>query len=118
MNEIIVTIGKDRRGFKFGTWVLGELVEHLNCSVEDVEDKINSNPFRTLPLLFYYSAVLYKKSQKEEVDFTDVDVHDWIDTAGGFDSETVVKILDAFNKSMTKNTPKEEGEGKKKLTGS
>lgn len=118
MNEIVIDLGNIRQGFKFGTWVLGELVEHLGCTVEDIEAKINDNPFKTLPLLFYYSAVLYNKHQKEPVNFEEHDVHHWIEIAGGFDSKPVVKILETFNKSMTKNAPKSEGDSKKKLTGS
>ena len=118
MNEIIVTIGKERRGFRFGTWVLGELVDHLGCRVEDLEDKINGNPFKSIPLLFYYSAVLYKMAQKEEIDFAELDVHDWIETAGGFDSETVMKVITAFRVAMTKDTPEGKEGDKKKLTGS
>ena len=118
MNEIVIDLGNTRQGFRFGTWVLGELQEHLNISVEEVEDKINKNPFKTLPLLFYYSAVLYNKHQKQPIDFEEHDVHNWIDQAGGFDSNPVMKILETFNNSMTKNAPEVKGDGKKKLTGS
>ena len=117
MNSIIIDFGGQERGFKFGTWVIGELISDLHCSVEQVDKLLADNPIKVIPMLLFLSAKLYCKKEKQVIDFDVLDVHDWIADEGGLVSEKVVQILKAFNESTSKDVPEVKGDSKKKLTG-
>lgn len=75
-------LGKSR-GFKFGTYQMGLLSELQGTALSDLENvDADKNNFKTLINYLYSAAVSYCKSNKIQIDFTNVDVADWIDEIG------------------------------------
>ena len=121
MNTIVLEYGGETRGFTFGTWVIGQLIAHLNCTADDLEDHINKNPIMVIPLIIYYSAVLYNMEKEKPIDFKEFHVHDWIAADGGLGGKKSMQIMDSWIQASTRDVPVIEAEDdqddKKKLTG-
>jgi len=110
MNGYIqLEIGGKPRGFKFGLWVIGQIIDELNIGVEQFDEELQRNPIKSLTLLMYYSAFYNAIRKGEDADFNQLDVYDWIDETGGLGSETMVKFQTAFSESMTKDVPEVKG---------
>lgn len=108
MRQIQLNIGGQMRPFHFGLYVLGELIDSTGIDITEIDQYIGKNPIKAIPQLMYHSAAYALERQEKEVTFKVYDVLEWIEDAGGFDSDPVVKFLEAFNKSMTKNAPTEK----------
>lgn len=115
MNQIKLTIGGEERIFHFGLWFLGELLEKENMPIQEIGQKTVLNPYKWNPIIMYHSLASGYTINNEEPLFTKKDVVEWIEQAGGFDSEVFNKWQDAFVKSLTKDVP-EDKEPKKKVT--
>lgn len=109
MNYIQLELGGKLRGFKFGLGFLGEAINNLGFSITDLDQELNKNPFKVIPELMYQSAYYNCLRKGEVADFDKFDFVDWIDEAGGLDSEVVRQFLEGFTRSMTKDVPKEDG---------
>jgi hypothetical protein len=116
MREIKLTIGKEEMGFSFGLAFLGELLEETNMSIEEVGTKITRNPFRTVPLIMYYSAKQYAERTVKDFNYTLLDFVDLIDENGGVASKEAITFLEAFTGSLNKGVPKEKATRKKNGT--
>ena len=116
MNYIELEIGGEKRGFRLGLGFLGGLLEDMDIGMTELSNKLSKNPFKTIPLMMYHSAICDLERKGEPVDFTKFDIIDWIEELeGGFENKVVVDFLNAFTKSMTKDIPKEEKSDKKKV---
>ena len=69
-------------GFHFGLGFLGELLDSLGFSIDELQLNIEKNPFKVIPKLMYTSY-----------------------SYGGVTSEGVSSFLTAFTDSMTKDVP-------------
>lgn len=113
MNGYIqLQIGGKSRGFKFGLWVIGQLIDELKISVDQFDAEMQRNPIKTLALLMYYSAYYNTLKAKQEADFTMVDVYDWIDEVG-MGSDVIQQFQAAFVDSMSKDVPATTAKKKK-----
>jgi len=121
MNKIKLNINNREISFHLGLGFLGELLDNRGISVNDVFEKLQTNPFKLIPIMMYESVLYSAIREGKELDFTEYDLVDWL-SAEGVGSNNVVteSFLTAFSKSMTKDVPKsepnkeEEGEVKKK----
>ena len=115
MNRIVIKLKNKNHDFCFGLGFMGNLLEQLDCSIDELMQGIQKNPFKFIPVLMFESyayGCIRAKAEKEYdlYSFTDI-----IDDEGGVVSEKVSKFLEAFTESMTKNVPKEPAKvGKKK----
>ena len=88
---IEIEVNGRTRGFVFGTYTLKiireetgiETVEELWSRLFPGHEKGTSIEYLDFINKFYYScAKHYAKSKKQDVDFTDADVSDWLDEMG------------------------------------
>ena len=106
---------KDRNiSFWFGLGFLGELLDNQKLSVEDIFEKLQSNPFKIVPIMMYESAKYGFTREGKEIDFNLFELTDWISEEGiGSNNKITEGFLFAFNDSMTKNVPESKDESKK-----
>ena len=64
-----------------------------------------------VPTIMFTSAVHAKARKGEKIDFSIIDLSDWIDEAGGLGNENISKFVKAFTDSLKKDVPKEEPQG-------
>jgi len=105
MNKVELIFNNTKIGFHFGLGFLGELLENLDCSIEDLQENIRKNPFKVIPVLMHTSYSYNLKRSGKDVLLNSYDFIDLIDNAGGVSSESVSLFLNAFTDSMTKDVP-------------
>jgi len=114
MKQITLNIGGQDRTFYFGLGFLGNLLESENISIQEIGIKATANPYKWNPLIMYYSCAFGYVKLGEAIPFTSFDVTDWIEEAGGFESDVYKSFELAFSQSLTKDVP--ESKDKKKVT--
>ena len=108
MNRIKLKLKGREFDFTFGLGFLGELLDVLDISIDEVVGKLNRNPFKMIPFLMYRSAKYSFELEGKDFDYTILDFITWIEEEGGFTSKSVESFLVAFTNSMTKGVPVEE----------
>ena len=96
---------------------LGDFLEEVDLSLEEVGEKMQKNPFRLLPKMIYISARSEAEILSKDFDMTLKDVVELIESDGGISSPQVTKFINEWTKSLTNGVPQspaEEGEGEKK----
>ncbi len=118
MNNIKLKLDNKELGFHFGLGFMGELLDSLDCSIDELMIGIQKNPFKFIPKVMYESNNYSCIREEKESEYSLYSFTDLIDNSGGVMSESVSKFLEAFTKSMTKDVPKEPNKiptkGKKK----
>ena len=109
MNKIDLTINKRKLTCSFGLGFIGELLDSLDMTLNQVVHALNNNPFKIVPFLIFKSAEYTLIREGEEVDFTKFDLVDDIDEDGGSDGKEVINFLAEFTKSLSKDVPVDEG---------
>jgi len=100
-----------------GLMFLGDFLDEVNLSLEEVGEKMQKNPFRLLPKMIYISAKTEAEMNGDDFDLTLKDVIEMIEKDGGISSKQVTKFINTWTTSLTAGVPKseaEEGDGKKK----
>jgi hypothetical protein len=100
--EVEVLIGGKVRLFKFGVNQLAIYSQRHNLNLSEVE--MGMSQIRDL---FWSALVAGAKKKKEEIDFDEWDVGEWIDD---MEQEDFDKVVEAMNNA----TPQEKGQGSKK----
>lgn len=108
---IQLNLGGQKRGFKVGLYVIGELTKSLNIPIGDIEKAFTERPLESIANLLYHSAAYNCIRKGEDVDFTLLDVYEWIDEAG-LESQEIQDFIKAVTDSFNKHVP----EKKKKIT--
>jgi hypothetical protein len=111
MNKITLTINKRKLDFHFGLFFIGEALDTLDLSIDDIGVNLSKNPFKLVPELMYISASYGLRRKGKEIDFTKDEFFDWLDNDGGFSNGNLGKFLDAFTKSLTLDVPKGDDTG-------
>jgi hypothetical protein len=99
---------KVKRGFKFGTYALAVASEKNGVSLSALLKKIGIGEVgaevdvMALLHVFYGAAAHYAKHQKQEIDFSESDVSDWIDELGLEEINRFMK--EGFNQYSPKNS--------------
>ena len=95
------------RNFHFGTGFIGEVIEKLNIGFEDLQNAVNKNPYKTIPVLLYESHRWACVVDGVECEMRLPDMVTAIDAEGGVGGEKVLEFLRAFGKSRTKDVPED-----------
>ena len=104
-NKIKLNFEGKELGFHFGLGFLGELLDNLGFSIDELQTNIEKNPFKVIPLLMHTSYVYNLEREGKEVDLKLHDFIDLLDDVGGVASDGVSLFLTAFTDSMTKDVP-------------
>lgn len=113
-NKINIELSGKNIECRFGLYFIGDLLEATGKTLDEVIGGLNTNPFKTIPLIMFHSANYAAIRKGEELGFDMYDLSDMIDESGGFDSKPIKDFLDAFTMSLTKNVPKQPKSAKKK----
>lgn len=98
---------KSYTGF-LGLGFIGEVIDILDISYDELLSKYDKNPFKYVPLLMFHSIEFNHFLKNEEIDFTKNDMFGWIDKEGGLRNKAMLEFSTAFLKFLAKDVPKEE----------
>jgi hypothetical protein len=114
MNKLTLTINNEKLDFRFGLGFLGKALEELKIGIDEIGEKLSSNPFMYAPKLMYFSME-YAMLRDGKADVKDYDAFvDSLDADGSFANGNVEKFLNAFTTSLTKDVPKQKESNTKK----
>jgi hypothetical protein len=105
--QIELSFNGKELGFHFGLGFLGELLDNLGFSIDELQSNIEKNPFKVIPKIMHTSYAYNLTRKGEKVDLKLYDFIDLLDEIGGVSSESVSSFLTAFTDSMTKDVPVE-----------
>ena len=97
-------IGDVDRQFFFGNYALEQTLSDFDASVSDLSDLLGK---QLLPFLrtFMFHAATYTIIKKGEiVDFTEFDVHEWIDVTGGSGGQLIIVVSKEVFRVLGLNT--------------
>ena len=119
-NKLKLNFEGKELGFHFGLGFLGELLDNLGFSIDELQTNIEKNPFKVIPKLMHTSYVYNLEREGKDVELKLYDFIDLLDNVGGVTSEGVSLFLSAFTDSMTKDVPVSKNKiptsGKKKAS--
>lgn len=107
-NRKTIVFGKNEFEFFFGLSFLGEFLDEQNITLEQIDEKLNKNPFKFIPTLMHESYLhnLKRRGQNDGLGYYDfVDV---LEDNGGFGSVQVQEFIKAFTESLVKDVPESE----------
>jgi hypothetical protein len=97
-------IGEVDRQFFFGNYALEQTLTHFNASVTDLSDLLEKQLLPFLRVFMYHAASYPILKKGEIVDFTEFDIHEWIDIAGGTGGELIVIVSKEVFRVLGLNT--------------
>ena len=112
MNEVVITIGRKKRGFKFTMLTLQMFSDHTGVEFSEMMDELSRKTLGSIVTLLWCANTVYEKGKNGSVSRYDVD--DWI---AGMKQEDLQQIWDCFvlsSKNLVKTMPKLPDEAKKK----
>jgi hypothetical protein len=107
-------IGEVDRQFFFGNYALEHTLTHFDSAVSDLGDLLGKQLLPFLRVFMYHAAAYPIIKKGEAVDFTEFDIHEWIDSCGGSGGELIITVSKHVFKALGLNT--EETEQKKSKT--
>jgi hypothetical protein len=102
--------GKQELSCSLGLMFLGDFLDDVDLSLEEVGEKMQKNPFRLLPKMIYISAKSEADINGDDFDLTLGDVIDMIEKDGGIASPQVVKFINKWTASLSGGVPTSEAE--------
>lgn len=106
MNRITLKLDDKDLGFHFGLGFMGKLLEDLDCSIDELMEGIQKNPFKFIPKLMHSAYSYNLQRESKDVEFNIHSFTDLLDENGGVMSEVVKDFLEAFTNSIIKDVPK------------
>lgn len=107
MSYIKVEIGGVDRGFKYDNKSTGEILKHLNVSLQGLGKEMVDNPFLTYPAILFFGAKRSAEKSKESFNHELDDVFDWVDDEPeGLLGEKVISIATCFSETIMTLLPK------------
>jgi hypothetical protein len=85
-------IGEVDRQFFFGNYALEQTLNHFDASVSDLGDLLGKQLLPFLRVFMYHAAAYPILKKAEIVDFTEFDVHEWIDSSGGSGGDLIIVV--------------------------
>jgi hypothetical protein len=101
-------IGEVDKQFFFGNYALEQTLNHFNASVTDLSDLLGKQLLPFLRVFMYHAASYPILKKGEIVDFTEFDIHEWIDTAGGSGGQLIVVVSQEVFRVLGLNTEQVE----------
>lgn len=109
-------LGGQKRVFTFGILFLANALERVEF--EDYNDmllKLSKNPFRYAPIMMFESLVNTYNKNKQEIDFKESDIQDWLDEDYAKGMNDMLLFINVFMGNTDNKTPIEDGKkGSKK----
>ena len=100
-----------KRGFKLGTYTFKLINEVTGTkTIQDVFDRFKENDEGYTCSFYYCCAKHYSLSNKQQVDFTEVDVADWLDELGPDKVREITTELFKVYLSKNQIAPQETGQ--------
>ena len=106
-NRKTIKFGSNEFEFFFGLSFLGEFLEEQKISLNDIDEKLNTNPFKFLPTLMYASYKHNLERNGKNVKLKYYNFVDVLEENGGFNSEQIQEFMQAFTKSLTSGVEQE-----------
>jgi hypothetical protein len=97
-------IGDVDKQFFFGNYALEQTLTHFNASVSDLSDLLGKQLLPFMRMFMYHAAAYPILKRGEIVDFTEFDIHEWIDTAGGSGGELIIVVSKEVFRVLGLNT--------------
>jgi hypothetical protein len=97
-------IGEVDRQMFFGNYALEQTLTHFDASVTDLSDLLGKQLLPFLRVFIYHASAYPILKKGEIVDFTEFDVHDWIDNSGGSGGEFILTVSKEVFRVLGLNT--------------
>jgi len=104
-------IGDEDKQFFFGNYALEQTLTHFDASVSDLSDLLGKQLLPFLRMFMFHAATYPIIKKGEVINFTEFDVHEWIDNAGGSGGELIMVVSKEVFRVLGLNT--EDTEQKK-----
>jgi hypothetical protein len=91
-----------------GLMFLGEFLDVVDMTLEEVGEKMGKNPFKLLPKMVYTSAKVEAELNDEDFGMTLKELVELIEKDGGIASPAMTLFVNAWTKSMLAGVPEEE----------
>ena len=104
MNKVEIELGGKKRTVRFGLKVIGDCIKHQDNDPGKFMTSLASNPFESVPTVFYYGLKWDLERAGKVADFTLADVYDWLEEEG-LQSEKVDQVTRLFIRSLYDNVP-------------
>jgi hypothetical protein len=101
-------IGEVDRQFFFGNYALEQTLNHFDASVSDLPEILGKQLLPFLRMFMFHAASYPILKKGEIVDFTEFDIHEWIDNAGGSSGELIVVVSNQVFRVLGLNTEVKE----------
>lgn len=115
MNYTELDLGGKKRGAKLGIGFLKSVTDAKNITLDELFNMLKDSGSQALffiPELIFLSLAYNCKRKKEELDFDQDDVFDWIDEAGGVNSDIYKTFTEALTQSLGVDLGKEKPQKK------
>ena len=120
MNYLELEIGGEKRGLKLGLGYLKHVTDAKKIKLDELFTLLRDSGAEALflvPELIFLSLEYNYKRKKEAPEFDQDDVFDWIDDAGGVNSDIYKTFMESLTQSlgtdMGKETPQKKVATKK-----
>ena len=105
-NFVEIEIGGKTRAFRFGMEAIGDIQEHLDLDIGGIGRMSIRNPFKIVPVIFFYGHSYETKERGRLVDFTISDFAKWVsEFEGTYAHPEIDGVLKVFFDSVIKYTP-------------
>lgn len=108
MIQTTIEMGGTPRSFHFGIGFISIAIDRLGVPANKLQEEIDRNPYKALPVLILAAHAYHYEREDMKCPVTKADVEDWIDEAGGIESETVTEFIVAMGQSRTQHVPKQK----------
>jgi len=111
--HLIYKIGEEDKQFFFGNYALEQTLTHFDASVSDLSDLLGKQLIPFLRMFMFHAAAYPILKKGEAVNFTNFDVHEWIDKTGGPSGQLIVEVSKQVFNVLGLNTEQAQVEEKK-----
>ena len=109
MNNKVTLLGKE---FHLGIGFLNLLIDGTGKDLITLGQEVQTNSVVIVPKMMYFSLLYAYQRANKEIDFTQNNIYDWIDSNGGTIGAFWNDFLIAFSKSMNQDVPVDESKKK------
>ncbi len=106
MKSAKIKFGGTTRVIRFGLKPLGDCIEHYDNDIQAFLKALETNPFKSVPMLFYYGLKWGSENAQEIPDFDQDKIYLWLeDLPEGIQDELVDKVIQMFIRSIYDHVP-------------
>jgi len=105
VKELKLKLNGKNKTFTFGLIYIGEVLERLDIDYNTLLIKVSKNPFKYAPILMFESLRNSYRIDKKEVDFTEDDIVNWLESEDLLGVDVMLKFVHAFMGTNENPTP-------------